>query len=227
MKAVIFDFDGTLTKGRKGSNCWHEIWKHIDDLDYDNFLFGQYLENKIDHKTWLKLIFERYKFKGVKRKDLSEIAEKISLISGARETLKQLNESNIKIFVLSGGVRQIIEDVLKKDNLQQYITLIETYDLIFDESGELVDYARPNMHNPESKNEFIELLKQKYNLKGEDILFVGNSKNDEKAYLSGVKTLCINPDGANTENKKIWNYVIENCENLKEILKFCEIPMQK
>ena len=35
MKAVIFDFDGTLTE--KKGNLWKRIWK---ELDWDTALFG-------------------------------------------------------------------------------------------------------------------------------------------------------------------------------------------
>ena len=36
-----------------------------------------------------------------------------------------------------------------------------------------------------------------------DILFVGNSVNDEWVYQSGAKTLCVNPDSAKIENLQI------------------------
>ncbi len=227
MKAIVFDFDGTLTNCQKGSNCWYEIWKYINDLEYDDFLYNKYKRKEIDNKKWLDLIFKRYKEKNVKREYLYEISKGIELLPGTYETLEYLYDNGIKIFVLSGGVRQIIYDVLKREKVDKFITSIEAYDLIFNNEGKLIDYKYPNLHNLENKNEYIELLKQIYNLKGEEILFVGNGANDETVYLSGVKTLCINPDKANISNKLVWNNNIEKCENLLQILNYCDMKYKK
>ncbi len=226
MKAIVFDFDGTLTKSRKGSNCWYEVWKYMDDLDYDNFLYDKYKRKEFDDKKWFELIIERYKQIDVRREYLHEISKSIALLPGTYETLEQLYKFDIKIFILSGGIRQIIEDTLKREKVDKFITSIETYDLIFDENGKLLGLKRPNLHNPENKNEYIDLIKKEYNLNSDEILFVGNGANDEKVYLSGVNTLCINPDDADIKNTKVWHNGIENCENLTQILKFCGITKE-
>ena len=227
MKAIVFDFDGTLTKSRKGSNCWYEVWKYIDDLEYDDFLYSKYKRKEIDDETWMKLIIKRYKEKDVQRVYLHEISKKLELLPETRETLKKLYENGVKIFVLSGGIKQIIEDVFKREKVDEFITAIETYDLIFDNNGKLINYRRPSLHNLENKSEYIELIKNQYNFKSEDILFVGNGSNDEMVYLSGARTLCINPDDTDSSNKTIWHHQIENCENLSEILKFCDLGKSK
>lgn len=221
MKAVIFDFDGTLTKTKKGSNCWYEIWKYLDDLDYDNFLYDLYNRKEINEAEWFKLIIERYKERDLKREDLTKIAKNIELIAGINETFEFLRKNNIKIFILSGGIRQIIEDTLLKANALHFIEKIEAYDLIFDKNGKLLNLKKPELHNLENKQECVELIKQQYNLSANEILFVGNGGNDESIYKSGVDTLCINPDGTDCTNKTIWHNAIETCSNLTEILKFC------
>ena len=223
MKAIIFDFDGTLTKSKKGSNCWYEIWKYIDDLDYDNYLYDMYKRKEINEAEWFERIIKRYKEKGVKREYLTEIAKNIELIDGINETFNYLNQNNVKIFILSGGVRQIIEDTLTKKNALPFIQKIEAYDLIFDKNGKLLDFKKPDLHNPENKQECVKLMMQQNELSANDILFVGNGANDETVYKSGVTTLCINPDDTDCTNKTIWHHAIENCNNLTEILKFCKI----
>ena len=223
MKAVVFDFDGTLTKSKKGSNCWYKIWEYIDDLAYDEMLFYMYRKKLIDNDEWFELIFKRYKEKAVKREYLEDIANSIELLPGAYQTLKQLHNNGVKIFVLSGGVRQIIESVLKREEVDNFITSIEAYDLIFDESGKLAGYSQPNLHSLERKEEYVEQIKTNYQLKNDEILFIGNGSNDETVYKSGVKTLCINPDDADITNKRCWTYGIENCNNLTQILKYCDL----
>ena len=79
MKAIVFDFDGTLTNFRKGSNCWYEVWKYIKDLDYYKFLYKKYASKEIDNIEWFNLTFKRYKEKNVKREYLYEILKGIDL----------------------------------------------------------------------------------------------------------------------------------------------------
>lgn len=220
MKAVIFDFDGTLTKSKKGSNCWRRIWEYIDDIEYDDMLYNQFVENKIDEKQWFDLIIKRYAQKNVTNLTLSKISDSIEMLDDSFNVLKAIYEKDIKIFVLSGGVKQLIENVLKRENVLKYITSIEAYDFLFDDNGKLTNYKSP-IHNLENKCEYIEIIKQTYNLTSEeDILFIGNGKNDETAYQSGVMTLCINPDDADYENKEKWKHTIKNCSSLKEILSY-------
>lgn len=223
MKAIVFDFDGTLTKSKKGSNCWYKIWEYIDDLAYDEMLYNMFKKKLIDNDKWFEMIIKRYKEKDVKEAYLEDIANSIELLPGTYQTLKQLHNNGVKIFVLSGGVRQIIEGVLNREKVNKYITSIEAYDLIFEKNGKLTSYAQPNLHNLERKEEYIEQIKTQYGLKSKDILFVGNGSNDETVYKSGVKTLCINPDDADITNKKCWTYGIENCNDLTQILQYCDL----
>ncbi len=141
MKAIVFDFDGTLTKSKKGSNCWYKIWEYIDDLAYDEMLYNMFKKKLIDNDKWFEMIVKRYKEKDVKEAYLEDIANSIELLPGTYQTLKQLHNNGVKIFVLSGGVRQIIEGVLNREKVNKYITSIEAYDLIFEKNGKLTSYA--------------------------------------------------------------------------------------
>lgn len=58
----------------------------------------------------------------------------------------------------------------------------------------------------EGKADFIRKIAKKEKLKSpSEILFIGNSDNDEYAYRSGAQTLCFNPKNANFRNKRIWH----------------------
>ena len=54
----------------------------------------------------------------------------------------------------------------------------------------------------------------------EEIIYIGNSFNDEFVYKTGVETLCINPRGTDFYNDKIWHNYIRNLKSLKEVLPF-------
>jgi len=57
MKAVIFDFDGTLTEKR--GNLWKKIWStlgyEIGEGSYYMRLLNSFLDNKLTHKRWCEL----------------------------------------------------------------------------------------------------------------------------------------------------------------------------
>lgn len=74
--------------------------------------------------------------------------------------------------------------------------------------------------NIEDKSDFILKQMEKYNLKKEEIIFVGNSFNDEDACKSGVTTICINPFETNYQDKAIWTHYIKQTNDLSSILPF-------
>jgi phosphoglycolate phosphatase-like HAD superfamily hydrolase len=53
-----------------------------------------------------------------------------------------------------------------------------------------------------------------------DVLFIGNSSNDELAGQSGARTLCVNPHFTDPATNIQWSYAIRKMENLGEILPF-------
>jgi hypothetical protein len=57
-------------------------------------------------------------------------------------------------------------------------------------------------------------------LKPYEIMFVGNSKNDDWAYQSGGRTLCINPHDTTFSNSRIWHHTIRSLIDLEEILPY-------
>ena len=72
----------------------------------------------------------------------------------------------------------------------------------------------------DDKHKYVDQIKKENDVSGNEILFVGNGANDQTVYLTGARTLCINPDDADYTNKKYWNNYIKNCKNLTEIIKF-------
>ena len=55
-----------------------------------------------------------------------------------------------------------------------------------------------------------------------EILFIGNSDNDQSAYKSGAQTLCVNPLEADHNNKKIWHDSIK-IVNYSQLLSYIEM----
>lgn len=216
-KVVIFDYDGTLTVTNKGGNSWADIWTEVNAKDIDDYYYQKYLNHEYTYKEWLSIVIKEWERLKVSSEMIDKISKKSKLVKDVDETLKILKDNNVSVYVLSGGVRNIAKNVLK--DIFHYFKSVEAYELSFDEFGYVNGVIYPN-HNPENKQEFINMVIKDENVEPNQVLFVGNGKNDETACLTGVNTLCFNPDGANYLDKSIWHNYIES-ESLKDILKFC------
>ena len=219
-KLVIFDFDGTLSKPDKINNTWARIWNKIDMLDEDDRLFELYKNKEITYLQWVDEIVKIFRNNNVTNAMFTSLANEIELLDNCEKVFKIFYENGIKICILSGGVKNIIEEKVK--NFSRYITKIEAEFLTLDENG-VVNGAKLSDSNIEDKSHFILKQMKEYDLKKEEVVFVGNSYNDEEAYKSGATTICINPVETDYTNKTIWTYYIEQTNDLTTILPFINI----
>ncbi len=217
MKSVIFDFDGTLTC--KNSNVWKSIWQNLGfDVGKNSHyakLYGDFISEKITHQQWCDLTCEAFISKGMNKSVLDEIADKTKLISGAHEVFETLKKEGFSLHIVSGNIISVIERVLGEN--VKFFDSINANVLQFDERGRLLHIQGTN-YDFAGKARFVEEFKIKTGILAKNIVFVGNGGNDEWAYLSGCRTLCINPDDAEKSNSTKWHIVLNDVSDLKQIL---------
>lgn len=217
MKTIFFDFDGTLT--HKSSNIWKVIWQELGfDIGKDSYyraLFKAFVDKKISHQQWCDLTRDAFFSRGLDKDMLKRLSSKIHLINGAPETFKTLKEEGFSIYILSGNIVEVIEDVLGEN--VKYFDGIMANTFIFNNKGQLCDIAGTS-YDFEGKAWFIEEYKERTSSSADDLYFVGNGGNDDWAYLSGCHTICINPDGADVTDSTKWHKLIENVDDLTQIL---------
>lgn len=219
IKAVILDFDGTITV--KKGNLWQKIWARLGydtgEGSYYRELLDDFKSKKLSHEKWCVLCCNAYKEKGFSLDIFNELIDEISLMKGLKEFFSALTDSGIEIHIVSGNIVYAINRSLG-DNLK-YVKEVRANNIVFDESGKIVEIVGTK-YDHEGKAKYIEELCQKQNLQPENIIFVGNSTNDEWAYKSGAKTVCINPDMADISNTEKWNTIIytDNLVDLLEIV---------
>lgn len=221
-KAVVFDFDGTLTISR-ANNIWRLLYLELGYDISDNSHYSKSLQSfkskQYDYSHWVDINKNDFISAGLNKKIFNKVLKGISLISGLETTLKTLSEKGIKLFLLSGNIGYSIDYVL--GNLTNYFTEISANEAIFDESGNLIDLIATK-YDFEGKADFISKIREEFSLRPEEITFVGNGSNDVWAYKSGAKTICINPRGADEDDHKKWTNVLLDVKDLTEILEYID-----
>ena len=217
MKTIIFDFDGTLTK--KHQNVWKYLWKKTPyGIEMNNLFYTLFSKGKITYQKWAELDFYYLKKGGIDVFSLKEAAENVVLQDGCFEFLKALKTNSYDLHIVSGGIKCVIKQCLKPH--AQLFTNISANNFSFNEDGSLKDIIVTPYDN-EGKALYIEELMAKNNLSPNDILFIGNSTNDEFVHKTGCHTLCINAETKNVSNKTIWNNSIET-DNLTNLIPVIE-----
>ncbi len=151
---------------------------------------------------------------------LKEIAIETKRIGNIEKVFKILKDNDVEVYVLSGGIKNIINHIL--EDVAGCITKIEAQEFLFDESGCLTGITRLD-HSVEFKDEFIINLMKKKGLQPEEVVFFGNGKNDETVYRSGVRTICINPDDAHYNDRRLWSDVILSTDDLFDIMPYLSL----
>ncbi|WP_158712638.1 HAD family hydrolase [Parabacteroides pacaensis] len=206
IKVIVFDFDGTLTYNNGLRSSWEKIWVHLGYKVQDcQEYYNQFKEGKIDHSEWCKITCKAFKNKQMSRGTLESVSKDIQLMDGAKEVLyKMKNEDHLKLYIVSGSIIQLIEYVWG-DNIDDYFEGYNANILLFHRNNMLARIIGTEFDFA-GKAEYIKKIAKDEKLKStSEILFIGNSDNDEYAYRSGAQTLCFNPKLTNVNNKKIWH----------------------
>lgn len=206
IKVIVFDFDGTLTYNNGLRSSWEKIWVYLGYKVQDcQKYYDQFKENKIDHQKWCDITCDAFKRRQLTRGTLESVSKEIQLMYGVKEVLYKLkNEDHLKLYIVSGSIIQLIELVFG-ENIDDYFDGYKANIFIFHTNNKLAKIIGTDF-DFEGKAAYIKKIAQEENLSSmSEILFIGNSDNDEYAYRSGAQTLCFNPIHARFNNRKIWH----------------------
>lgn len=219
-KAIIFDFDGTLTKPHKFPNSWARLWHKIGCQEEDDILYGKFNNKEITYDEWLEECLKIFRRERVCKKDFQEISKDTSLVDFFDEYMHTLANNNVSVYVLSGGIGNVIE--CKLENYKKQIKEIICDKFKLDEH-EIVCGYESIPQSLAKKSKVVYSILEKDKLSKDEVVFIGNGANDEEVYLTGVKTICVNPDcNAHPENKTFWKEYIKDCNDIRKTLNFID-----
>ncbi len=220
-KAVVFDFDGTLTKPYLGYNTWETIWTELGyPVEYCEKYHRMFSNKEITHDEWCEITEKYFKEKNLTKNIIVKAAERAELLDDVYEVITYLKSKGMLLYILSGSIKQYIELVLGK-NITDCFVEIKANRFIFDSQGKLEGIIG-TPYDFEGKARFVNKIMIDKKLSPKEIIYIGNSFNDEFVYESGVETLCVNPQGTDYYDGKIWHNYIRNVKSLKDILPFVE-----
>ena len=224
-KIVVFDFDGTLTKpSPERKNTWERIWLSLGlSLDKCYHYHSQFSAGKISHQEWCEITENIFKAQGCSKNHITKVANEIVLLNDVSEVILKLKSMGFLLYILSGSVREVIQSVLGKELTKCFVE-IKANRFHFDDEG-LLTGITGTPYDFEHKAAFVSRVIIEKKTKPSEILFVGNSFNDEFVYTTGVETLCINPKDTKLYAHDIWNNYIRQCDSLKDILPYCGVKV--
>lgn len=217
IRAVVFDFDGTMTKSQFNRySTWERIWVKLGySINDCRELHNRFSQGDFDHQEWCNLTCKKFQERHMTNRILTEIANEIQLIDGVIYSVKKLKNNNIHLFIASGSIRDVIIKVLGEENAAIFEE-IHANRMEFTPDGGLYRIIGTK-YDFEGKCKFIENVANELRINPSQILFVGNSNNDQLAYKSGAITLCVNPHETDPQDKEIWH------NNLCEMTDFHQI----
>lgn len=219
-RAVIFDFDGTLVREDKGLTTWESLWVALGYSARECQVYHQKFNmGKISHEEWCSITERHFKARGLRKEQVEALGRKMTPLPGLVETFRQLAENGVDISIVSGSIHDVIRVALGE--ALAYVDEVRCNRFFYTPDGKL-DRIVGTTYDFEGKAAFIKERAAYLGVSTSDALFVGNSVNDRFAYMSGAHTLCINPRQADVANTRVWNYTLETCDDLRDVLKFVE-----
>ena len=225
IKAVVFDFDGTLTYKNGNRSSWQRIWDALGYTNDESFsLYTKYKNHEINHQEWCDETARFFIEKGLTKDQVSQIGEKTEMLPGCKELFEELRRHEVKIFICSGSIDTMISAAIPND-IERMIEKISSNNFLYDNNGNL-NSIKGTLYDFEGKKDFIEdIVMKEYHFVSSEIAFVGNSDNDIWAYLSRARTILINPNNVEPGDRKIWDYCLPEVNNLLELKPYL-LPMQ-
>jgi phosphoserine phosphatase len=220
-KAVIFDFDGTLTKPGSTRSTWEAIWEHLGyDANECGLLANQFYLGEITHPEWCRITLERFRARQLNYDAVISVATGLELIQDFEECMEELQRLSVPTYLVSGSIWDVIAAVLG-DRIQ-YFRRIEANTFGYMGPDKRLGTISGTKFDFQGKGDFVREVAKELNVHTSDILFVGNDINDVHVKAVGARTLLVNPHQTSAADKSAWDKCLPRMSSLLEILPFAD-----
>ena len=216
-RCVVFDCDGVLVDSVSSWKTLHDGFGTDNSQNLSQFIAGKLTDVEFmrsDIAMW-KAIREP-----IHKDELFRMYSGISLMEGARETVKELQDEGVYVAIVSAGVDLFVSSIAGMLKVDDWIA----NGFEFDENGFLTDDGVCRLH-ASGKGDVITRLMEIHGFSPEEIVSVGDSEMDLSMMVEGSKFIGFNPSrDSSIKAFTDANVPIVMEKDLSKILDFIKLP---
>tara|TARA_Y100000589_G_scaffold180589_1_gene170925 strand:- start:23 stop:703 length:681 start_codon:yes stop_codon:yes gene_type:complete len=216
-RCVVFDCDGVLVDSVSSWKTLHDGFGTDNSQNLSQFIAGKITDVEFmrsDIAMW-KAIREP-----IHKDELFRMYSGISLMEGARETIKELQDEGVYVAIVSAGVDLFVSSIAAMLKVDDWIA----NGFEFDENGFLTDDGVCRLH-ASGKGDVIMRLMDIHGFSPEEIVSVGDSEMDLSMMVEGSKFIGFNPSrDSSIKAFTDANVPIVMEKDLSKILDFIKLP---
>ena len=216
-RCVVFDCDGVLVDSVSSWKTLHDGFGTDNSQNLSQFIAGKITDVEFmrsDIAMW-KAIREP-----IHKDELFRMYSGISLMEGARETVKELQDEGVYVAIVSAGVDLFVSSIAAMLKVDDWIA----NGFEFDENGFLTDDGVCRLH-ASGKGDVIMRLMDIHGFSPEEIVSVGDSEMDLSMMVKGSKFIGFNPSrDSSIKAFTDANVPIVMEKDLSKILDFIKLP---
>ncbi|RLE81466.1 MAG: hypothetical protein DRJ51_03770 [Thermoprotei archaeon] len=181
-RAIVFDVDGVLTEI---DSVWRFIHGHLNTLQKARENAKLFYSGKISYEEWARLDVELWK--GVSRRRIISIVEKIPVKEGLAELISFLKKRKLKVFAISAGLDLVEMPLRRHASFDEFVAnrLLFDNDVV---SGEVEVYV-----TVENKGEVLGELCARHGIDLCETIAVGDSEVDISMFEVAGLSIAFNP----------------------------------
>lgn len=200
-KVVAFDLDGTLLRGEAFEFSWEAVWREL--------AFGKAIQGRLKreyrqrseadpsrssriraYEDWCNKACAQFMSRGLTRRQLKDLASKLSLTQNCRKALSRLQAEGFVTAIISGGISTFLEDTFP--DYRTYIDFVFINELLFASNG-VLEGVRATPFDFQGKAEALEVVCEKVGCTSAEAVFVGDHFNDEAIMLTVDRAIAYPP----------------------------------
>jgi phosphoserine phosphatase len=225
-KAVVFDFDGTLTKPGSTRSTWEAIWEHLGyDANECGLLANRFYRKDITHPEWCRITLNKFKDRNLTRDAVISVAKGLELIQDFDECMEELQRLGIPSYLVSGSIWDVIAAVL--GDRTRYFQRIEANTFGYIGPDHRLGTIAGTKFDFQGKGDFVTEVAKELRVSTSNILFVGNDINDVHVKKVGARTLLVNPHLTSAADESAWDKCLPAMRSLLEILPFVDSGLEE
>ena len=192
---VSFDVDGTLVRHPEDKTVWEVLNHRFTGSDDQNALrWDLYNRGKLSYAEWVALDIASWRDAGATRDAITSAFGDLTLVDGARETLRELKSHGARLAVVSGTLDLLLDTLFPDHPFDK----VYTNRIVFDSEG-LISHWHATPFDMDGKGVALRSIALREDLPLARCAFVGDHANDLAAARLAGFSIAFNPKSAELE----------------------------